>query len=230
MSSSWYLDETAHAGPEHLDPDYVAGYDAKAGFDPAEDVAILRDRGLSTHDTVIDIGAGTGLFALAVAPYAGKVIAVDPSPAMLNVLQTNAAARGITNIECVQEGWLRAEIDPAAFVYSRNALHHLPDFWKAIALQRCAAMLRPGGVLRLRDLVYIGTPAEVEANIDRWLSNATSDPAKGWTRAELETHVRDEFSTFSWLLETMLERAGFVIEDRDYAPVGIYAAYTCTRR
>jgi hypothetical protein len=38
----WWLDEIAHAGDEHLDVRYVAGYDRKAGFDPAEDIDALR--------------------------------------------------------------------------------------------------------------------------------------------------------------------------------------------
>lgn len=36
----------------------------------------------------------------------------------------------------------------------RNVLHRLPDFWKAIALDRIARMLWPGGVLCLRDLIF----------------------------------------------------------------------------
>ena len=39
----WWLDELAHAGAEHLEPDYVAGYEAKAGYDPAPDVEALVD-------------------------------------------------------------------------------------------------------------------------------------------------------------------------------------------
>jgi hypothetical protein len=39
-------------------------------------------------------------------------------------------------------------------VYTRNALHQLPDFWKAVALDLVGQMLRPGGVLRLRDLLH----------------------------------------------------------------------------
>jgi hypothetical protein len=36
------LDELAHAGPEHLDPAFVAGYERKQGYpDPAEDLAVL---------------------------------------------------------------------------------------------------------------------------------------------------------------------------------------------
>jgi hypothetical protein len=37
--------------------------------------------------------------------------------------------------------------------------------------------------------------------------------ADGWSRAELEEHVRDEHSTFGWLLEATIRRAGFTIED-----------------
>jgi hypothetical protein len=42
MTTPWMLDELAHAGPEHLDPDFVAGYERKQGYpDPAEDLAVL---------------------------------------------------------------------------------------------------------------------------------------------------------------------------------------------
>jgi SAM-dependent methyltransferase len=44
--------------------------------------------------------------------------------------------------------------EPPHVVYSRNALHHLPDVWKAVALRRIADMLRPGGAFVLRDTVY----------------------------------------------------------------------------
>ncbi|MEM7337752.1 MAG: hypothetical protein AAF467_03830 [Actinomycetota bacterium] len=38
---TWWLDELITAGSEHLDAEYVAGYDAKAQFDPTEDIALL---------------------------------------------------------------------------------------------------------------------------------------------------------------------------------------------
>ena len=46
----------------------------------------------------------------------------------------------------------------ADIVYSRYALHHLPDFWKVMALRRVRAMLRPGGIFRLWDVVYPSAP------------------------------------------------------------------------
>ena len=225
----WYLDEVTLAGPEHLDPDYVAGYDAKARTDPAEDVATLREHGLTGASTLIDLGAGTGTLALAAAPFCRRVVAVGVSPVMLERLAAEAARLGITNIEAVQAGFLSYQHDggPADAVYSRNALHHLPDFWKVIALGRVAAMLRPGGTFLLRDLVYDIAPGHEAGVIDPWLAGAATDPAAGWTRAEYVTHLQDEYSTYTWLLEPMLERTGFRIARAEHR--GIYAAYTCVR-
>ncbi len=220
------------AGEEHLDPDYVATYDRKAGTDPSDDVALLRSLGLDTGSTVVDFGAGTGTFVLAVAPYCKRVVAIDVSPAMLKTLQTNARRSGHDNIEVVQAGLLSYEHtgEPADFVYSRNSLHHLPDFWKALALRRMAATMRPGGVLRLHDLIFSCDIDEVESVVEEWLAGAAPTPDVGWTREELATHLTTEFSTFSWLLKPMLTRAGFEIQDVSSRPRRPYAAYTCVKR
>jgi hypothetical protein len=105
----------------------------------------------------------------------------------------------------------------------------LPDFWKAMALDRIAAFLRPRGTLRLRDLVFDFAPHEAEERIEAWMAGAVSDPAVGWTAAELAEHVRGEFSTYSWLLESMLDHTGFDIVERAFRRLA-YGAYTCKRR
>ena len=46
-----------------------------------------------------------------------------------------------------------------------------------------------------------------------------------WSRAELEEHVRDEHSTFTWLLEPMIRRAGFDVEEHEHSEDGIFARY-----
>jgi hypothetical protein len=132
----------------------------------------------------------------------------------------------------VQAGFLSYAHDgePVEAVYSRNALHHLPDLWNVIAIRRMAGLLVTGGILRLRDLVFPFPAAGAGAGIERWIdATATDRPAIGWTRAELETHVRDEHSTFTWLLEPMLMQAGFEIVEAAYAPIGAYADYTRVR-
>src|SRR5262249_45550193 len=136
------LRELALAGPEHLDSDYDAGYDRKAGFDPSEDLAAL---GLGGATTLVDLGAGTGTFAVAAASLCRRVVAVDVSPAMVAALRERVAEHGLANLECVEAGFLTYEHtgEPADVVFTRNALHHLPDFWKAVALRRVADVLRP---------------------------------------------------------------------------------------
>jgi SAM-dependent methyltransferase len=154
------------------------------------------------------------------------VVAVDVSPAMVAATRDKVEALGVSNVECVQAGFLSYEhrAAQADAVYSRNALHHLPDFWKAVALERIASMLRPGGVLRLRDIVFSFDARDAEAHIARWLENAGR-----WSRAELEEHLRDEHSTFSWLLEPMLERAGFEIVEAEYDARRVFARYVCVK-
>jgi len=222
----WMIDEMAHAGDEHLDPAYVAAYDAKSQTDPSADVALLQSLGMDAASTVVDLGAGTGTFALAVAPHVRRVVAVDVSPAMLGILRANLAKQGLANVEPVHAGLLSSPRRPS----TRHPHHlHLPTSG-GIALARIAAMLRPGGILRLHDLVYSFDPADAPARIEAWLANAPTDPAQGFTRADLELHVRTEHSTYTWLLESLLERAGFAIQQRDERPSGTFAAYLCVKR
>jgi ubiquinone/menaquinone biosynthesis C-methylase UbiE len=229
VSPAWYPDELAHAGPEHLDQDYVAQYDRKAGTDASEELHNLQRLGLSTSSTLIDLGAGTGTMALAAAPYCRRVVAVDVSPAMLGALQQRALELGLTNVECVRAGFLTYQhTGPKAdFVYSRHALHQLPDFWKAVALRRIAAVLRPGGIFRVRDLFLSCALNEVDTVVEAWLANAPTDSQQGWPRAELETHLREEHSTFTWLFEPMLAQAGFTISEATYTPSRTHTSYTC---
>jgi SAM-dependent methyltransferase len=233
MTHSWSLDELAHAGPEHLDAGYVAGYDRKAGHDPGQDLAVLRELGLGQTSTLIDFGAGTGRLALAAAPICRRVIAVEVSGPMIDQLAGAASNAGASNVEVVQAGFLsyRHQGPPADFAYTRHALHQIPDLWKAVALTRIAQSLRPGGVLFLRDLVYHFDPAELDERIEAWLAAAPPDPTDGWTREELAAHVRSEHSTFSWLLEPMLEKAGFRITTATPSPYpSTFVTYLCVKR
>jgi SAM-dependent methyltransferase len=230
MATDWLLDELAHAGPEHLDPGFVAGYDRKQGADPAPTVQILRRHGLDRASILADLAAGTGSVALAAAPHCRRVIAVDILPAMLGYLWRRAAAAGLANVRCVQAGFLsyRHAGPPADVVHTRNALHQIPDFWKAVALNRIAGMLRPGGVLLVEDLIYDFRPDQAAAVFGRWLDGRVTDPAVGYTRGEIAEHIRTEYSTFRWLFEPMLRATGFKIASADFTE-GVYGRYVCRR-
>ena len=224
---AWLLDEVAHAGRENLDAEHVARYDRKMDAEADAEVRLLQGLGLDSTSTVLDIGAGTGQFALAVAPVCRRVIAADVSPVMLARLREQVDAHALANVECVEAGLLTYEHEGADvdFAYSRFALHHLPDFWKALALARLHRALRPGGILRLSDVVYGFDPHDAPECIEAWCATGGESQASDWTRAELEEHVRDEHSTFTWLLEPMILRAGFAIEDASYSDDRLLARY-----
>lgn len=74
------------------------------------------------------------------------------------------------------------------------------------------------------------TPQDAEASVEAWCSTGGPDVEAGWTRAELEEHARDEYSTYTWLLEPMMERSGFEITDAIYSQDRIFARYIARAR
>jgi ubiquinone/menaquinone biosynthesis C-methylase UbiE len=227
----WLLDEVASAGRENLDPEHVARYDDKEDAGAVAEVALCETLGVGPSSTVIEFGSGTGQFTTAVASKCARVVAVDVSAVMQDRLRSKLKDNGITNVEQLQAGFLtyRHTGEPADLVYSRLALHHLPDFWKAVALRQIHGMLRPFGILRLWDVVYSFEPEEAAERIESWCSTGRPNAEDDWSRAELEEHVRDENSTFSWILEPMVIRCGFTIESAKYSDDQIVAEYVLRR-
>jgi SAM-dependent methyltransferase len=161
---AWLLDELSYAGRENLDPEHATHYDLKEDADAANEVALLKDHGLTGESLVVEFGPGTGQFTVAVAPECLRVIAVDVSPPVLRRLEQKVIAGELANVDIVRAGFLSYvhAHGPADFIYSRFALHHLPDFWKAVALARLREMLKPAGILRLWDVVYDFDPGDAE--------------------------------------------------------------------
>lgn len=226
----WMLDEVASAGRENLDSAHVARYDAKEDAEAMTEVDLLRSFGMNSSSLVLEFGSGTGQFTVAASPAVEHVVAVDPSPPMLVRLREKVSSLNLVNVDTVQSGFLSYEHNrrPVDVVYSRYALHHLPDAWKVVALARIHSMMRVGGILRLWDVVYDFDPAEAPERFERWCSIGSETTEGEWSRAELAEHIRDEHSTFSWLMESMLERSGFRIEhsERVFDGFGMrYLAY-----
>jgi SAM-dependent methyltransferase len=232
MAETWLLDELAHAGPEHLDVAFITGYDKKQGYpDPEPDIAAFEAHGLGGSSTVVDIGAGTGQFSIPAARRFGRVVAADVSPVMVDALRASAAAAGLANVGVVRAGFLSYHHDgpPPEGVYTRNALHQIPDFWKGQALQRIADLLPPGGVLRLRDLIFDFQPRQAGEVFAGWFAGAAANPADGYTAADYAEHIRTEYSTYRWLLEPLLTATGFEVVGVSYER-RLYGAYTCVKR
>lgn len=229
----WLFDESHTAGVDYADPAVAEDYDTQhEGFRNFEQEARRMGEalGLSGESLVLDMGCGTGGLSLHLAGMCKHVYAVDASAAMLDRLKRKIAKSGARNITPVNAGFLTYEHDGPDLdaVISTVALHHLPDFWKQIALCRINGMLKPGGKLFLLDVVFSFAPKEHAEAIDGWL-DAMRAMAGDEIAEESLIHVGDEFSTWSWIMEGMLEEAGFVIDSTTEVTPNV-SAYVCSKR
>jgi SAM-dependent methyltransferase len=107
---------------------------------------------LRTPGDVLDIGGGTGGFAVGVAELGHRVSVVDPSPDALAALGRRAQERGVADRVTGQQGDLSSLLDIAApgsadVVLCHGVLEVVED--PAAALATIADVLRPGGTLSL---------------------------------------------------------------------------------
>jgi ubiquinone/menaquinone biosynthesis C-methylase UbiE len=108
------------------------------------------------EDLAVDLGAGTGLLTLALAPRVQELVAVDISERMLERLDDAAARDGIHNVEPLVADLRRLPLDDesATLVVSNYAFHHLDDPGKELALAEARRILRPGGRLVICDMMF----------------------------------------------------------------------------
>ncbi|KRE92313.1 methyltransferase type 12 [Nocardioides sp. Soil774] len=99
---------------------------------------------------IVDIGGGTGGFAVPLAELGHRVQVIDPSPDALASLDRRARERGVADRVTGQQGDLSdlpALVDEADLVLCHGVLEMVDD--PAAALAAIAGVLRPGGHLSL---------------------------------------------------------------------------------
>ncbi len=232
MYPKWQYNEMKQVGVDYTDVAEVAAYDLrmkKLRNIQKETEEIAKSVGLTHDHTLLEFGTGTGEFAIEAAKRCSRVIAADVSQTMLEYAKQKAMHKGIDNIEYCNAGFLTYEHrgEPLDVVVSQLALHHLPDFWKLVALKRINSMLKKGGRLFLRDTVYSFNVDNHEEFFEAWL-NGIKQAAGDEIAYDTEIAIRDEFSTCDWIMEGLIRRAGFEIERMDYHD-GFLATFVCRK-
>ncbi len=93
--------------------------------------------------SVLDVGTGSGRFALALAPLVRQVIAVEPNAAMLGYLRQDAQTLNLPNISYYQSTWQDAPDDLRAdIVICSHVLYPLRDIVPFLAKLQQAARQR----------------------------------------------------------------------------------------
>ncbi len=227
---SWEYDEFRQVGKDYGDEEEVAIYDARhADFREveAENARILKILSLKPDGVLIDFGSGTGVFAIQAARSCARVHAVDISQAMLDHARTQAALSGITNIRFHHAGFLNYEHEgsPVDAVVTSFALHHLPDFWKGVALKRIHTIMKSGAQLFIHDVIL--EDEDVLGNIAALIEKQAA--AGGvFLREDAEMHFREEYSTYDWVMDGLLTHSGFTIVNKQIDD-GVIGAYLCVR-
>ena len=161
---------------------------------------------------VLDVGCGPGTITLGLARRAGRVVGLDMSAEMVEACRDLAAREGLANASFEVGAAYELPFDGGAFdvVYAHQLLQHLAD--PVAALREFRRVLRPGGLVAVRDSVYATmVHAPVERAIEQWreivqeVAAANGGEANagrylpGWVRAAgfVEPAVTTSTTTFA---------------------------------
>jgi ubiquinone/menaquinone biosynthesis C-methylase UbiE len=112
--------------------------------------AVVGALGLAGHETVVDLGAGSGYFTFRIARAVpqGRVLAVDVEPEMIRHVHHKVMTEGIRNVQAVLGKADDPGVPPEAdLVFMCDVLHHIParEAW----LAKLAREMRQGARLAL---------------------------------------------------------------------------------
>lgn len=209
------------------DEDQYAGiaeiYDAWC-LEVQEDIGFYVGMAQGATTPIVELAAGTGRIAIPLAQAGYDVIAIDRSPAMLDLLRAKAAEAGVAERIDARLGDLLAPgVDgrcDRVLIPFRSLLHLATDEERLAALRAAGALLAPDGYLAFD--VFTPTPADVQTTQGIWFHRDSGARERadwhrddGTTRVEVEmrgrttTLVLHPLPAERWL--ALVEQAGFEV-------------------
>jgi len=226
---NYHYNEFKSLGTDYNDLEEIKVYDQRMATlrDIKKEIEdTIKAIGLTKQDSLLEIGCGTGEFCIEAAKRCKNVIALDVSKNMLDYAKNKALGRGVNNISFINAGFLSYEHQGELLdlVVSSIALHHLPDFWKLMALKNINSMLKDKGKFYLHDVVFSFDTRNFEKAVESWINQSNDDRM----RKNMINHIREEFSTTNWIMEGIIEHAGFSIVFKEYKS-DFFASYLCKK-
>ncbi len=167
MNEKAYFDEVA------VDWDHM-----REGFFPeAVRETALCKAGVKAGEVAADLGAGTGFITEGLLRKNLKVIAVDASQAMIDVLNGKFAAHAGFECRLGPADPLPLEDESVDYAFANMLLHHVerpPD-----VLEEMARILRKGGMLVVTDLDEHDQTFLKDEHHDRWMGFKRQD-VRAW--------------------------------------------------
>jgi peptidoglycan-N-acetylglucosamine deacetylase len=169
----------------------------------------------SPSDRVLEIGAGTGIFTLAIARRCREVTAVDISAGMLEILKGKASVEGLGNIRTIAGNAETMNLDgPYTVACAFASLEYLADL--RAFFRRLADHIEPGGTLYfitarrslLRFFAQIGNAMRqglwLKAHSRREIEAILSD--SGFEEIRIGSHLFKSWWSGGVLLEAVARR------------------------
>jgi excisionase family DNA binding protein len=141
--------------------------------------------------TAVDLGCGDGYISRAVSERVEKVIAIDISSKMLELLNKKAEESGIRNIETIETEAQEVPLQDSSIdiVFASMFLHHIEE--PEDIINEVYRILKPGGTVVLADLIKHRNTEMKNAMHDVWSGFSTSD-VKKWFKDTGFTSIKVE--------------------------------------
>jgi FkbM family methyltransferase len=196
------------------------------GWHHRQELKFLENN-VRSHDVVVDVGANTGEFTVALAPYATQVLCFEPQSDVLAVLRDNVELNGFKNVTIFPFGL--SDSEETAQLYGSSEKTQFGGlneglYTRYLTCERSVA----SGISRFRPLDTVLVETGIK-HID-WLKIDVEGAEMSVLKGARETLKRSRPTILIELNEEMCQSAGYSVQDiHQYLTDLEYRGYYLTR-